>query len=58
MTDMSVTDKAATLPNAGNLDELYVALTRLDMTPGWIDRKTPILWEKTGYAVSTDALAI
>lgn len=39
-------DKVAALRDAGNLDELYAALTPLDMTPGWIDRETPILWEK------------
>ena len=38
--------KIAALRDAGNLDELYAALTPLDMTPGWIDREKPILWEQ------------
>ncbi|MGB0631175.1 MAG: cupin domain-containing protein [Alphaproteobacteria bacterium] len=46
MAETGVNDKVTALRDAGNLDELYAALTPLDMTPGWIDRETPILWEK------------
>ena len=36
-------DRTRALRDAGNLDDLYAALGPLDMTPGWIDRKAPLL---------------
>ena len=36
-------DKVTALRDAGSLEDLYSALGPLDMTPGWIDRETPIL---------------
>lgn len=43
--DQSVeTAKIDALRDAGNLESLYAALDPLDMTPGWIERKQPILW--------------
>ena len=39
-------DRVEALRKANNLEDLYAALTPLDMTPGWIERKQPILWEQ------------
>ena len=43
---VTMEDKVTALHNAGSLEDLYAALKPLDMTPGWIDRKNPILWEQ------------
>jgi gentisate 1,2-dioxygenase len=31
---------------AASLDELYDHVTRMDLTPGWVPRKIPILWKE------------
>ncbi|MEC7491017.1 MAG: cupin domain-containing protein [Pseudomonadota bacterium] len=46
MAKVAVSDKVTALHEAGNLEDLYAALEPLDMTPGWIDRENPILWEQ------------
>lgn len=43
MNDDGNSDKVKALRDAGSLDDLYSALGPLDMTPGWINRETPIL---------------
>ena len=43
---VTMKDKVTALHNAGSLEDLYAALKPLDMTPGWIDREKPILWEQ------------
>ena len=37
-------DAGAALPSATTLDELERHATRLEMSPGWIDRAQPIFW--------------
>ena len=34
------------LHDVGNLEDLYGILTRMEMTPGWIRRDPPILWQE------------
>ena len=43
MSNISTTESIQAFKDAGNLEELYQALTPLDMTPGWIKREKPIL---------------
>lgn len=43
MNDAGKRDEVTALRDAASLEDLYSALGPLDMTPGWIDRKTPIL---------------
>ena len=43
MAEVATTSDVDTLRDAGNLTDLYAALEPFDMTPGWIDRETPIL---------------
>ena len=39
-------DNFTTLTKASSLEELYKGLEPLHLTPGWIDREKPILWEQ------------
>lgn len=44
MPDSGSIEQISALRDAASLDDLYSALTAMDMTPGWIDRDMPILW--------------
>lgn len=43
MPDTLTHDATGPLQQAATLDDLYVALSPMHMTPGWIDREVPIL---------------
>ena len=36
----------AQIDQVGSLEDLYTVLGTMEMTPGWIDRETPILWRE------------
>jgi gentisate 1,2-dioxygenase len=42
----AIDDAVATIRDTGTLDALYRETERLDLTPGWIPRETPILWHE------------
>ena len=44
MPDSGLPDLMTTLRDASSLDDLYEGLMPMNMTPGWIERKTPLLW--------------
>jgi len=44
MPDNDKQDLMGALRDATSLDDLYGGLKPLNMTPGWIDRKKPLLW--------------
>jgi len=46
MPDLAVPDRIETIRNAKTLDALYDEAARLNMTPGWLPRATPILWRE------------
>src|ERR1700722_3468935 len=46
MPDVATLDAIDRTRRAPTLDALYAEATRLDLTPGWIPRETPILWRE------------
>jgi gentisate 1,2-dioxygenase len=44
MSESNSPDSVNVLRDANTLEELYKGLAPMDMTPGWIDRRVPLLW--------------
>ncbi len=46
MTDIAQAEFLKTVSNVSSLELLYEELRRVTVTPGWVDREMPILWEE------------
>jgi gentisate 1,2-dioxygenase len=46
MPDTAALDRIEAIRSIPTLDDLYREAGRLNMTPGWVPRKTPILWKE------------
>ncbi len=46
MTDVAQLEHLKTISKVSSLELLYQELLRFDVTPGWVDRELPILWDE------------